>query len=357
MTTIDREVTKYPAVQNYIGGRFVASSAADALDVFNPGDGSVLSRVPLSGPTRSTSPCRPRRKPSRLGRDAHQGARPGLLQVQGAPRTRHRRARRADHRGERQDRQRSARRNPEGRRAHRVRLLAPADRARRSARGLARRRMPHRALPGRRRRVDRAVQLPHHGPQLDHPQRDRARQLHDPQAVASWCRSARSGSPSCCARPDFPDGVFQVVHGGKEAVEAICDHTGIAAVSFVGSTQDREDRLPPRHRDAQALPRARRRQEPPHRHARRRRRDDLGQRRRLDERLRRPALHGRVGDGRGERHRRDHRDDGPQGEGDGPRPRHRPGDLAASRRSGSAATSRRRSRRARSCSWTAGTRP
>jgi malonate-semialdehyde dehydrogenase (acetylating)/methylmalonate-semialdehyde dehydrogenase len=35
----------------------------------------------------------------------------------------------------------------------------------------------------------------------------------------------------------LPDGVFQVVHGGKDAVEAICDHPGIAAVSFVGSTK------------------------------------------------------------------------------------------------------------------------
>jgi malonate-semialdehyde dehydrogenase (acetylating)/methylmalonate-semialdehyde dehydrogenase len=35
----------------------------------------------------------------------------------------------------------------------------------------------------------------------------------------------------------LPDGVFQVVHGGTEAVEAICDHSGIAAVSFVGSTK------------------------------------------------------------------------------------------------------------------------
>ncbi|MGQ0813414.1 MAG: CoA-acylating methylmalonate-semialdehyde dehydrogenase [Gemmatimonadota bacterium] len=34
----------------------------------------------------------------------------------------------------------------------------------------------------------------------------------------------------------LPDGVFNVVHGGREAVEAICDHPGIAAVSFVGST-------------------------------------------------------------------------------------------------------------------------
>ena len=35
----------------------------------------------------------------------------------------------------------------------------------------------------------------------------------------------------------LPDGVFQVVHGGQPAVEATCDHPGIAAVSFVGSTR------------------------------------------------------------------------------------------------------------------------
>jgi malonate-semialdehyde dehydrogenase (acetylating)/methylmalonate-semialdehyde dehydrogenase len=35
----------------------------------------------------------------------------------------------------------------------------------------------------------------------------------------------------------LPDGVFNVVHGSREAVEAICDHPGIAAVTFVGSTR------------------------------------------------------------------------------------------------------------------------
>lgn len=35
----------------------------------------------------------------------------------------------------------------------------------------------------------------------------------------------------------LPDGVFQVVNGGREIVEAICDHPGISAVSFVGSTR------------------------------------------------------------------------------------------------------------------------
>ncbi|WP_449386209.1 CoA-acylating methylmalonate-semialdehyde dehydrogenase [Cellulomonas soli] len=34
----------------------------------------------------------------------------------------------------------------------------------------------------------------------------------------------------------LPDGVFSVVHGDKEVVDAILDHPGIAAVSFVGST-------------------------------------------------------------------------------------------------------------------------
>jgi malonate-semialdehyde dehydrogenase (acetylating) / methylmalonate-semialdehyde dehydrogenase len=35
----------------------------------------------------------------------------------------------------------------------------------------------------------------------------------------------------------LPDGVFNIVHGGQEIVEAICDHPDIEAVSFVGSTK------------------------------------------------------------------------------------------------------------------------
>jgi len=35
----------------------------------------------------------------------------------------------------------------------------------------------------------------------------------------------------------LPDGVFNVVHGTKDVVEAICDNAGILAVSFVGSTK------------------------------------------------------------------------------------------------------------------------
>jgi malonate-semialdehyde dehydrogenase (acetylating)/methylmalonate-semialdehyde dehydrogenase len=35
----------------------------------------------------------------------------------------------------------------------------------------------------------------------------------------------------------LPDGVLNVVHGGQQTVEAICDHAGIDAITFVGSTK------------------------------------------------------------------------------------------------------------------------
>jgi malonate-semialdehyde dehydrogenase (acetylating)/methylmalonate-semialdehyde dehydrogenase len=35
----------------------------------------------------------------------------------------------------------------------------------------------------------------------------------------------------------LPEGVLQIVNGGRESVEAICDHPDIAAISFVGSTK------------------------------------------------------------------------------------------------------------------------
>ena len=39
------------------------------------------------------------------------------------------------------------------------------------------------------------------------------------------------------AEAGLPEGVLQIVNGGKEAVEGICDHPGIEAISFVGSTK------------------------------------------------------------------------------------------------------------------------
>lgn len=39
------------------------------------------------------------------------------------------------------------------------------------------------------------------------------------------------------AEAGLPPGVLQIVHGGREAVEALCDHPDIDALSFVGSTK------------------------------------------------------------------------------------------------------------------------
>merc|ERR1711884_324814 len=35
----------------------------------------------------------------------------------------------------------------------------------------------------------------------------------------------------------FPEGVINLVNGTKEAVEALCDHEDVKAVTFVGSTK------------------------------------------------------------------------------------------------------------------------
>jgi malonate-semialdehyde dehydrogenase (acetylating)/methylmalonate-semialdehyde dehydrogenase len=50
MTAVDHPVSsKYPPLANLIGGELAAAETASFLDVTNPADGSVISRVPLSG--------------------------------------------------------------------------------------------------------------------------------------------------------------------------------------------------------------------------------------------------------------------------------------------------------------------
>ncbi|OAH12315.1 CoA-acylating methylmalonate-semialdehyde dehydrogenase [Streptomyces jeddahensis] len=48
--------------------------------------------------------------------------------------------------------------------------------------------------------------------------------------------SAANFAAELYKKAGLPDGVFNVVHGGKDAVDAILAHPGIEAVSFVGST-------------------------------------------------------------------------------------------------------------------------
>jgi malonate-semialdehyde dehydrogenase (acetylating)/methylmalonate-semialdehyde dehydrogenase len=93
----------------------------------------------------------------------------------------------------------------------------------------------------------------------------------------------------------LPDGCFNVVNGDKEAVDRILEHPDIAAVSFVGSTPDRQVHLRDRHPQRQARAGARRSQEPHARAARRRPRH--GRRRGRQRRLRigGRAVHGDLG--------------------------------------------------------------
>ena len=72
------------------------------------------------------------------------------------------------------------------------------------------------------------------------------------------------------AEAGLPDGVFNVVHGDKEAVDALLDHPDVAAVSFVGSTPIARYIHERGIGERQARAGARRRQEPRGRPARRR---------------------------------------------------------------------------------------
>jgi malonate-semialdehyde dehydrogenase (acetylating)/methylmalonate-semialdehyde dehydrogenase len=93
----------------------------------------------------------------------------------------------------------------------------------------------------------------------------------------------------------FPDGVLNVVHGDKLAVDTLLDHPDVKAVSFVGSTPIAEYVYSRGTAQRQARAGAGRRQEPHGDHARRRHGPG---RRRADGRglrFRRRALHGDLG--------------------------------------------------------------
>ena len=94
------------------------------------------------------------------------------------------------------------------------------------------------------------------------------------------------------AEAGLPDGVFNVVHGDKTAVDALLNHPDVAAVSFVGSTPIAKLHLRDGHRERQAGAGPRRRQEPRDHPARRRHRLRQRPPRRRRVRLRGRALHG-----------------------------------------------------------------
>ena len=81
-----------------------------------------------------------------------------------------------------------------------------------------------------------AVQLPGHGADVDAPDGDRQRQHVRAQALRARPVGVSNLIAELYAEAGLPDGVFNVVHGDKVAVDALLDHPDVAAVSFVGST-------------------------------------------------------------------------------------------------------------------------
>ena len=99
----------------------------------------------------------------------------------------------------------------------------------------------------------------------------------------------------------LPPGVFNLVHGGREAVDTLLAHPKVRAISFVGSTPIARH-LRDRHEERQARAVQRRREKLRRRHARRRRGWQRARRGRGGVRLRGRTLHGGF-DRRGRRRR------------------------------------------------------
>ncbi len=236
MTATAAPAAKYPAVQNYIGGRFVAGTGR-ALEVLNPADGSLLSHVPLSGsdeldaavraaaeafPAWSARTIKDRvqvfyRYRTLLERDA---AELTALIVEEHGKTRS---------------------EAEAEIAKAIELTEFACS------------MPQ-LVTGEVLEVSRGVEC-----RTDrHPLGVVASVVpfNVPSMVPHWTFPNAIALGNCLvlkpselvplsagriaallAEAGLPPGVVSLVHGGREVVEAICDHPGIAAVSFVGSTR------------------------------------------------------------------------------------------------------------------------
>ena len=163
----------------------------------------------------------------------------------------------------------------------------------------------------------------------------------------------------------LPPGVFQVVHGDKEAVDAILEHPDIQAVGFVGSSDIAQYIYSTAAAQRQARTVLRRRQEPHDRDARRRPRPGRRRADRRGLRQRGRALHGDQRRGAGRRRdrkpvaRQARRARQPAARRPQPRPqgRLRPAGHRGRAAAGAATTSARASRPARKPSSTAANAP
>jgi malonate-semialdehyde dehydrogenase (acetylating)/methylmalonate-semialdehyde dehydrogenase len=231
------ETTRYPDIRNYIGGAFVEQDAGRYLDVYNPAEGSVMSRVPMSGaadvdravaaaakafPGWSQTPIKERvqvfyRFKALLERDIDSLAK--LVTEE----------------------------NGKIDSEARAEVLKSAELCEFAC-----------SLPqitsGEVLEVSRGVEC-----RVEHFPAGIVASItpfNFPNMVPNWTIPNAIGLGNCMIlKPSelvplsagriaellreagLPDGVLNIVHGGQETVEAICDHPGVEGISFVGSTK------------------------------------------------------------------------------------------------------------------------
>ena len=135
--------------------------------------------------------------------------------------------------------------------------------------------------------------FPVDGAALDVPGRARLRQHVRLEAVGEGAALGRPARRAADRSRACRTGVFNIVHGDRECVDALLDASAGAAISFVGSTRGGQARLRDRHAQRQARAGGRRGEEPPDHHARRRPRPGRAGDAGVGVRLRGRAVHGR----------------------------------------------------------------
>ena len=227
-------------IEHWIGGKHVEPAGRiGSRDVFDPARGAPQAQVRLATADEVDAAVAARRRPrSRAGAQSSvTRARPGHVRVPRAARQARGRAREDHLVRARQDDRRRARRGRSRPRGRRVRLRHPAAAQGRVLRpGLRRRRLvlvppaARRRAPASRRSTSRSWCRCGCTPSRSRPA------TRSSSSRASGTRGASDLVAELYAEAGLPDGVFNVVHGDKVAVDAILDHPDIAAVSFVGST-------------------------------------------------------------------------------------------------------------------------
>ena len=218
-------------ISHWIGGRPVAGTSGRDGPVFDPATGRIARRVDFASSRRSTAAVRAARAAFPAWRAT------SLAPSLGDPVPDPQPGRRAPARYRRPPDRRSTARSPRTPSAR-----SPAGSRTSSSPAGSRRLLKGgfseqastgvdvysiRQPLGRRGR-DHPVQLPGDGPDVDVRQRDRLRQHLRPQAVREGPFGARCYLAELLAEAGLPEGVFNVVHGDRVAVDRILEHPDIA---------------------------------------------------------------------------------------------------------------------------------